>query len=598
MAIITSTLLLLDGAGQPAEGFIYWKQSARFNSPEGIVTTTQGRAKVTAGVISTASGEQLRVPQTPTDQVVVLVEDFGSGVVTWTTSVPAGEEIDYSALPQVIPPAPSGGIPDWVSSVLAAVSDAGAARDAAVVSATAAGQSATDAGTAADAAADAVAAVPGLVAGTLADNPDVIEAAAELAQSDVGLMRSVPINEDLVSFTDGSDHRSWLEIDAATGGPSSHASDMIWTGQEPRVAEAAQAAGLADLDEDDYGVTFAIRDMGGRMPLYVTSDGEVVIPKLRSPNSLDPGSVSVEFLSADVASRLWPSQLGTPFQIVGDSQTAFGSGYGGFLSAALGGAAVTIEAMGGHGPNEIAARQGGRPARATVTGNAIPATVTPVALTLDVDVLWRTDTTTGTTTRPCVLAGVPGTLIRDNVAVTYTFVRDVAGAAVWVSPGGALRTVNSITNRGAIQVFLVGRNGIHWTDAGMGGGAPWTPQTIVDRVAQMVDFMHERGDRYLILELFPSQSDTTTDRRDRVTTYNTLLRERFPDAFVPTTYYLLNQAMTDMGVTPTAQDLTDIANGVPPTSLVSDGPHLNDLGNQALATHVVAQEIIQRGWIN
>jgi hypothetical protein len=120
MPKITTALRILDSSGQLANGSVYFRQSARYTVPEGLVTTTQGRASVKHGVITDAYGGDLVLPQTPSDQGVEIVEEFsGDAPVTYTVQVPAGSEVEYSDLRVIVPPDAGGGIPSWVQELLA-----------------------------------------------------------------------------------------------------------------------------------------------------------------------------------------------------------------------------------------------------------------------------------------------------------------------------------------------------------------------------------------------------------------------------------------------------------------------------------------------
>nr|QIQ10907.1 hypothetical protein GBDKHNIE_00002 [uncultured bacterium] len=55
-----------------------------------------------------------------------------------------------------------------------------------------------------------------------------------------------------------------------------------------------------------------------------------------------------------------------------------------------------------------------------------------------------------------------------------------------------------------------------------------------------------------------------------ITSLNRRLAKRYGWRFIDMNSYLVNDGLADAGITPTAQDLTDIANGVIPTLLRSD----------------------------
>ena len=71
----------------------------------------------------------------------------------------------------------------------------------------------------------------------------------------------------------------------------------------------------------------------------------------------------------------------------------------------------------------------------------------------------------------------------------------------------------------------------------------------------------------------------------------------FGRRFVNVREYLSSAAaMADAGLTPTAGDLTDMANGAVPLSLRSDATHLNTSGYTVLAGYI-NQRLIELGFI-
>ncbi|MBZ4023879.1 hypothetical protein CKO11_15610 [Rhodobacter sp. TJ_12] len=63
---------------------------------------------------------------------------------------------------------------------------------------------------------------------------------------------------------------------------------------------------------------------------------------------------------------------------------------------------------------------------------------------------------------------------------------------------------------------------------------------------------------------------------------------RLPNSFCDIRRYLIDDALTDLGLTPTAQDAADINNDVVPTQLRRDDIHANDLGHDAWEIAVTA----------
>lgn len=129
--IVTNTHRIVDSAGRPANGRIYFRQTARIVTDDTVVLTVQGSTAVVSGKFA----RPLDIPETPAGEGVEIVEDFGQGdkreVLTWWTHIGAAPSYEYKDLPQDSMPA-QGGVPSWVSGVYQAAADAEAARDAAL----------------------------------------------------------------------------------------------------------------------------------------------------------------------------------------------------------------------------------------------------------------------------------------------------------------------------------------------------------------------------------------------------------------------------------------------------------------------------------
>ena len=73
------------------------------------------------------------------------------------------------------------------------------------------------------------------------------------------------------------------------------------------------------------------------------------------------------------------------------------------------------------------------------------------------------------------------------------------------------------------------------------------------------------------------------------TPYEKKMMNAFGKHFVNVRSYLSARAIYDEGITPTTDDLAEMAEGKVPTSLRSDATHLNDNGYHALATLIYWQ---------
>lgn len=186
---------------------------------------------------------------------------------------------------------------------------------------------------------------------------------------------------------------------------------------------------------------------------------------------------------------------------------------------------------------------------------------------------------------PCTLGGVHGTLTRHpdgggapTLEHPATFTRDVAGAAVVVPPNAPLISDWAELYRSCMTIIMSGRNN---------GGAGTVDRVVADTRAQ-VEFLTGLDGKYLVL----SQINGTY--RDGINAANKLAYgPRYIDVLA---YLASTKALADAGITPTSQDLTDIAAGNIPTSFYADGTHLNGVGLITMGRYM-AQIVIGKVWL-
>src|ERR1035437_2659914 len=73
---------------------------------------------------------------------------------------------------------------------------------------------------------------------------------------------------------------------------------------------------------------------------------------------------------------------------------------------------------------------------------------------------------------------------------------------------------------------------------------------------------------------------------NQIQSINTYLAATYPGHYIDIREYIIQYGLIDAGITPTSQDLTDITNDVPPTSLRYDSVHLNAAGYTIVARQV------------
>ncbi len=262
-----------------------------------------------------------------------------------------------------------------------------------------------------------------------------------------------------------------------------------------------------------------------------------------------------------------------PLVAWGDSLTAgnedgTGVTYPNVLAGYLG-RPVTNKGVGGQTSTQIGVRQGGVAVNATISGGQIPASG---GVTITFPTGYEPVTTQGPSSITGTLAGVAGTISLSGGI--YTFTRSAAGSAVNVS-SAAFVPSNGTLNNGTVIIWA-GRN--NYTN----------PSQVESDIAAMVSSLGS-NQHYLILSVTNGEYSSEYSGQ---TSYNTLISL---DNYLASTYsghyldirsYLIQQGLSDAGLTATASDTADIANDTVPTSLRTDNVHLNATGYRLIARQI------------
>lgn len=278
--------------------------------------------------------------------------------------------------------------------------------------------------------------------------------------------------------------------------------------------------------------------------------------------------------------------------------------YPGVLDSLLANATVHNAGSTGQSADEIALRQGGLVLRVTVTGGEIPASG-GVTVTVDSTIAWRLDR--GFSQNRDVsgvygtLAGVPGRMTRSSSTLTFT--RTTAGSAVPVT--GAQRFVSSEgeDNATRVQILFAGRN-----DIGYSSAAGDIHDRVVNAYIAMVEKarLHIVRPRILIAGVLTASGEKTgSGNHTVITRINATLETLYPDYYARDTQgrdfrgYLVNQAIHDLGITPTATDLDRIAGDTLPPSIMASGGADSVHYSVDCAAEVAAwwkDRLVERGW--
>ncbi|EEX14075.1 hypothetical protein CSE45_2553 [Citreicella sp. SE45] len=281
----------------------------------------------------------------------------------------------------------------------------------------------------------------------------------------------------------------------------------------------------------------------------------------------------------------------------GDSLTqgAFGEGttYPDILAGALG-VDVFNGGVGGTRSESIAMRQGGRPLFLTIAGNELPADTAEVLVTdFGTADIYNNQTAQ---TRSGTINGVRAVLTRYAVdgdppsTDHYTLRRESAGLGPDPIPAGSRFVMDdALTYRDRTQIVWAGRNNI--------------PRNRADLVSFRNDLLHTadwlapRHGRHLVVSITSRGAAEGASGLADILEANRELREHFGDRFVDLQGYMSQRAIHDAGLTPTAQDETDMAGGFIPASLREPlgSSHFNPTGYTMIGAFM-ARQIRARGW--
>lgn len=285
-------------------------------------------------------------------------------------------------------------------------------------------------------------------------------------------------------------------------------------------------------------------------------------------------------------SKIYP--LATdPTRIFGLGSSSMGN-MGPEISAAIAeqdlwGAAYTSMAHAGERFEHALARAGIIPAKLTFPSNTIPASGA-VTVTCDLPTTYFLRAYTGT------VGGVTGTL--SLVTGVFTFTRTTAGSAVATTagvefvpnPAKADATPELPSFRDAVAILDIGKN--NENDAGA-----------ADRINAALDlvvtWLVPKVTKFVVLGHFVDTNSTLTQKQNiakvnayRAATYGTL--------FMDLQAYVTGSGIwADTGITPTATDLNQQANGEKPGSLSSDDLHLNPTAEQAVVDNLIMPKLAE-----
>lgn len=360
----------------------------------------------------------------------------------------------------------------------------------------------------------------------------------------------------------------------------------------PRVfGEAAVTMFPLNGPTDDWAIPFV--DADGYVAGGIRKDGTAEFFKLKGGGGGSAVDIANEMIGFTRSSRKRVS-------CIGDSLTnGYFDGAGGKtadsyptkLQALLGaGVEVFNLSTSGLAVDEVAIRVGAFPLPLTVAGGSIPASG-DVAVTTSATIGWGIASGYNGS-----LAGVPGRLTRtEGSTKAFTFRRTTAGSAVPVSAGTVFVPDYAGHDKDTLVIFL-GRNDVSQQ---ITGGESSVVDHVVAGVTRIMEWASPTIKQVLVLGATTNTNEVSgTGGHATITAINQRLKERFSSRFFDMRRYLVDRAIYDLGITPTATDREKMAGDTLPPSIMDPGDSTHySRGTAALVAAQVNEYLNTRGWV-
>lgn len=238
----------------------------------------------------------------------------------------------------------------------------------------------------------------------------------------------------------------------------------------------------------------------------------------------------------------WPSILSETFPGVN------------FINAGKSGSAV----------DEVRFLIGALPIYAEVVGGVIPESG-PVSVIVKQKLGFRP----GRGTYYGQLAGVTGNIIKADTDGPWTFERSYAGSSVVAR--GKQRLVREDFYLDQTALFWMGRNDVSNKVKGIEGDVV---KHVVASIKASVEHFRPREKQFGIASIVNMAAERRgSENHSLIVEINRQLAEMYPSNFIDIRSWLVNQAIYDAGLTPTAADLKAMSEDAPPPQIMDNGSH-------------------------
>lgn len=179
----------------------------------------------------------------------------------------------------------------------------------------------------------------------------------------------------------------------------------------------------------------------------------------------------------------------------------------------------------------------------------------------------------------------------EKITLGYSFIPDDLIETVKCKDTVTFTFQDAVTYRDKFTIIWAGRN-----DKKRGDEVYKTR----DNIQAMVNYLGEEAKSHcLILSVCNGIADKEGEGsgpHKEISKLNKVLETSFPEHYVDVRSYMIKEAIYDMGIEPTKQDLEDMAQDAIPRRFLSDNVHFNTLGYEATGKYL-ARIIKERGWI-
>jgi hypothetical protein len=199
-------------------------------------------------------------------------------------------------------------------------------------------------------------------------------------------------------------------------------------------------------------------------------------------------------------------------------------------------------------------------------------------------------------TRLVSINGIKGTLNRVGnitnpiVSDYFYFERTSIGEDIKIPPNGIKMVFDdAVNNRSHLSIIWSGRN-----DPRDDAQIPIT----VANIESMINYIDNKNKQYLVISVCNGSRITEgcgSEIYANIISLNNKLQSHFGDNYIDLRKYMVERAIYDAKISPTSEDLEDIASDCIPKSLLYDDVHFNEIGYR-MAGIYISKIIRDRNW--